>query len=140
MNVCSGGNSVTLERRTLVGSTPTARARKRKKVENLRKVWNETCLNAGIPSISLDKAALTCAVLLEYGNNEAFTLNDKFLADIEYIQKRYRIFGAETPDAEFAEALKEYVTKINKFEKENGHDKRPDWAEKYFMKVYNIQI
>jgi hypothetical protein len=107
---------------------------------NFRKVWNETCLNAGIPSISLDKAALTCAVLLEYGNNEAFTLNDKFLADIEYIQKRYRIFGAETPDAEFAEALKEYVTKINEFEKENGHDKRPEWAEKYFMKVYNIQI
>ena len=109
-------------------------------MENFRKVWNETCLNAGIPSISLDKAALTCAVLLEYGNNEAFTLNEKFLADIEYIQKRFRIFGAETPDNEFAKALKEHVMKIQKFEKENGYDKRPEWAEEYFMKMYNIQI
>lgn len=90
-------------------------------MENLRKLWNETSLNAGIPSISLDKAALTCAVLLEYGNNEAFTLNEKFIADIEYIQKRYHIFGAETPDAEFVEALKEYVIKIQEFEKENGY-------------------
>ena len=128
------------ERRILVGSTPTARARKRKKVENLRKLWNETCLNAGIPSISIDKAALTCAVLLEYGNNEAFTLNEKFLTDIEYIQKRYHIFGAETPDAEFSEALQEYVAKIQEFEKENGSDKRPEWAEKYFIKMYNIKI
>lgn len=109
-------------------------------MKNLRKDWNETCLNAGIPSITLDKAALTCAVLLEYGNNEAFTLNEKFLTDIEYIQKRYHIFGAETPDAEFAEALKEYVIKIQEFEKENGHDKRPEWAEKYFMEMYNIKI
>ena len=109
-------------------------------MENLRKDWNETCLNAGIPSISLDKAALTCAVLLEYGNNEAFTLNDKFLTDIEYIQKRFHIFGAETPDAEFAEALKKYVNKIQEFEKDNGHDKRPEWAEKYFIQMYNIEI
>lgn len=109
-------------------------------MENLRKTWNETCLNAGIPSISLDKAALMCAVLLEYGNNEAFTLNDKFLADIDYIQKKYRIFGAETPDAEFADALKEHVIKIQEFEKKNGHDKRPEWAQKYFIEMYNIQI
>lgn len=109
-------------------------------MENLRKTWNETFLNAGIPSISLDKAALTCAVLLEYGNNEAFTLNEKFLTDIEYIQKRFHIFGAETPDAKFAEALKEYVAKIQEFERENGHKKRPKWAEKYFMQMYNIQI
>lgn len=139
MDVCCGGNSVNLGRRTLVGSTPTARAKK-KKMNSLRQKWNETCLNAGIPSISLDKAALTCAVLLEYGNNEAFTNNDKFIADIEYIQKRFHIFGAETPDAEFAEALKEYVNKIQEFEKENGHDKRPEWAEKYFIEIYNIQI
>lgn len=109
-------------------------------MENLRKIWNKTCLNAGIPSISLDRAALTCAVLLEYGNNEAFTLNDKFLTDVDYIQKRYRIFGSETPDAEFAEALQEYVAKIQEFEKKNGQDKRPEWAEKYFMDMYNIKI
>ena len=84
MKLAHGGKTAAKEQSgTLAGSTPAIRARKRKKVENLRKTWNETCLNAGIPSISLDKAALTCAVLLEYGNNEAFTLNDKFLADID---------------------------------------------------------
>lgn len=39
--------------------------------ENLRKQWNDACLQVGLESISAQKAAKICAVLMVLGNNEA---------------------------------------------------------------------
>ena len=45
--------------------------------------WLQSCQQVNIPAISTDTAARLMAVLHEYGNNEGFTYNQKFLADKE---------------------------------------------------------
>ena len=105
--------------------------------ENLRQQWNEACLQCGIESISVQKAAKIMAVLMLLGNNEAMVMNRHFTADCEYIQKRFRINGGEVPDATFAEYLKEYVADLKEADR---HGFIPRWAEKLFMEDYEIKL
>ena len=55
----------------------------------LRHQWNEACLQLGLPSLTIDTSAKIMAVLYQYGNNEAMVFNYHFVADCEYIQKRF---------------------------------------------------
>ena len=105
--------------------------------ENLRQQWNEACLQCGIESISVQKAAKIMAVLMLLGNNEAMVMNRHFTADCEYIQKRFHIGGGEVPDATFAEYLKEYVADLKEADR---HGFIPRWAEKLFMEDYEIKL
>ena len=105
--------------------------------ENLRQQWNEACLQCGIESISVQKAAKIMAVLMIFGNNEAMVMNRHFTADCEYIQKRFRINGGEVPDATFAEYLKEYVADLKEADRQGFI---PQWAEKLFMEDYEIRL
>lgn len=105
--------------------------------ENLRKQWNEACLQFGIESISVQKAAKIMAVLMILGNNEAMVMNQHFIADCEYIQKRFHINGGETPDRCFAEYLKEYVADLKEADRKGFI---PQWAEKLFMQDYEIKL
>lgn len=105
--------------------------------ENLRQQWNEACLQVGLESISVQKAAKIMAVLMKYGNNEAMVMNTHFTADVRYIQKRFHIDGGEVPDATFAEYLKEYVADL---EEADRQDFIPQWAEKLFMQDYEIKL
>lgn len=141
MKLANGGNTAAKEQpRTLAGSTPAIRARKRKKVENLRKNWNETCLNAGIPSISISKAAMTAAMLLVHGNHDAFTHNKKLVADLMYIQKRYYIDGGEIADREFTKSLKWWVDELKIYERLYGYGYVPDMPKRYFKDMYNVDF
>ena len=63
----------------------------------LRHQWNEACLQLGLPSLTIDTSAKIMAVLYQYGNNEAMVFNYHFVADCEYIQKRFHIQGGEHP-------------------------------------------
>ena len=105
--------------------------------ENLRRQWNEACLQTGIESISVQKPAKIMAVLMVLGNNEAMVMNQHFVADSEYIQKRFRINGGEVPDATFAEYLKEYVADLQEADRQGFI---PQWAEKLFMEDYEIKL
>lgn len=58
--------------------------------ENLRKQWNDACLQVGIESISTQKAAKICAVLMVFGNNEAMVMNQHFTADCVYGYLKWR--------------------------------------------------
>lgn len=81
----------------------------------LFKEWNEACLSTGIPAISTDTAARIFAVLYVHGNNEAFCLEPKFLADVDYIRKRFKILEAVTPTEdtfEFRGMLKSYIEEL----------------------------
>lgn len=119
-------------------------------MENLRELWNKTCLNAGIPAISTDTAARIMAVVYVHGNNESFTFNQNFIADMDYIQKRFGIYGAGVPDSEFAILLGEYVKELEDYIEKNKHladergvvfyDAKPQWAIDLFMKNYNIKL
>ena len=105
--------------------------------ENLRKQWNEACLQCGIESISAQKAAKIMAVLMMFGNNEAMVMNRHFTADCEYIQKRFHIGGGEVSDAIFAEYLKEYVADLQEADRQGFI---PRWAEKLFLEDYEIKL
>ena len=106
-------------------------------MKNLRKQWNDTCLYAGIDSISPPKDAKIMAVLMELGNNEAFTHNTHFLADVEYIRKRYSIDGGLVPDATFAEYLREYAEDVRGSVAQGFI---PQWAERLFREEYEIKL
>ena len=105
--------------------------------ENLRKQWNDACLQMGIESISAQKAAKIMAVLMELGNNEHMVLNTHFKADCEYIQKRFRINGGEKPDPIFVAYFKEYVTDLKEAEKQGIC---PQWAAKLFKEDYDMPL
>jgi len=105
--------------------------------ENLRKQWNDACLQAGIESISAQKAAKIMAVLMLLGNNEAMVMNRHFTADCEYIQKRFHLQGGEVPDATFAAYLKEYVADLREALRQGFI---PQWAEQLFMQDYEIKL
>lgn len=113
-----------------------------------RQAWNRTCLAAGIPALRFDTCARIMAVLYVHGNNEAFTFNGKFLADMEYIQNRFHLHGAGTPDSDFTETLQGYIRELEEYDKDNANKSseavfssaKPQWAVDLFKEMYNIKI
>lgn len=80
--------------------------------------------------------------MLVYTPSEEFTHNPKAMADAAYIQRRYRLEGSETPDAEFARLLRVYVKDLEAKTtmKENGAYKPADWATEMYRDRYGIKI
>lgn len=109
-------------------------------MSELKRLWNETCLNADIPAITTDTAARLMAVLMYHGNNEELTHNTKFMADCEYIQRKYRIFGGELVGGEFSYKFIDFVKELEEYEKSNGDNEKPQWAKDLFKKMYDIVI
>lgn len=109
-------------------------------MSELKKLWNESCLNADIPAITTDTAARLMAVLMYHGNNEELTHNTKFMADCEYIQKKYSIFGGELVSGEFSSKLIEYARELEEYERSNGNNEKPQWAKDLYKKMYDIVI
>lgn len=109
-------------------------------MKDLKKLWNESCLNADIPAITTDTAARLMAVLMYHGNNEELTHNTKFMADCEYIQKKFHIFGGELVDSEFSSRLIEYSKELEEYEKSNGDNSKTQWAKDLFKDMYDIVI
>lgn len=105
--------------------------------EDLRKQWNDACLNAGLTSITPQKAAKLMAVLLHLGNNEAMVMNKKFFADVIYIQKRYNLLGGLVPDKTFTDCFKQTEREIRE-SLEQGII--PEWATSIFEEEYEIKL
>ena len=107
----------------------------------LRHQWNEACLQLGLPSLTIDTSAKIMAVLYQYGNNEAMVFNYHFVADCEYIQKRFHIQGGETPDAEFVVKYNKWLSDILEYEKSHPDtDDIVPWAVKLFKDMYDIKL
>lgn len=102
--------------------------------ESLRQQWNEACLQVGLPALTLQTCARIMAILLHYGNNEAFVLSPHFRADCEYVKKRYHINGGESPDIEFVVAFQAVEKKLR------GLEQPPQWAKELMKEMYNISI
>lgn len=119
-------------------------------METLKDLWNNACLSADIPAISIDTCARIFAVLYVHGNNEAFVYNKSFLSDIRYIQTRFGISGGETPDPNFSELIKEYIRELEDYEDAHKNDEgksgalfhssKPEWAVNLFKDRYNIDL
>ena len=74
-----------------------------------------------------------------YGNNEHMVLNNHFVADCDYIQKRWHIQGGETPDVDFIVKFQYWHKEIMDYEKEHADGIVP-WAVKLFSEMYNIKL
>lgn len=118
---------------------------------DLYKQWLKTCYSAGIPAISTDTCARIMAVLYEYGNNEGFTFNAKFLADKEYIEKRFHIYGTGVvDDTEFVMLLKGYIKELQDYQEAHKNDEHegsngfrpiaPEWAPRLLKERYNMNF
>ena len=122
-------------------------------METLKDLWNNACLSADIPAISIDTCARIFAVLYVHGNNEDFVYNKSFLSDIEYIKERFNVYGTGIPDANFVVLLKKYVKELEdyiKLQKEENEEtpenkaifksQIPNWALKLFHERYSIKL
>ena len=107
--------------------------------ETLRHQWNEACLQLNLSSLTTDTAAKIMAVLYVYGNNENMVLNNHFVAECDYIQKRYHIQGGETPDVDFVVKFQCWHKEIMDYEKEHAEGIVP-WAVKLFSEMYGIKL
>ena len=117
--------------------------------DTLRAAWNETCLRAGLPSISHDTSARITAVLhVESGCTTAVTHSPKLRADLKYIQRRFGLFGGATPDAAFVQTFRRYVREIEAHQKLNRGNASlskeeqawPTWARSLYRDSYNVNL
>ncbi len=114
------------------------------------KQWLQSCLQFGLPAITTDTAARLMAILYEYGNNEGFTYNEKFLADKEYIQDRFGLREMCTPEPKFHELLRMYIKELQMYQSEHKNDPSdvahpyrclaPDWAPALLKERYNMKF
>lgn len=108
--------------------------------------WLEACYHAGIPRHINHTCARIMAILLEYGNNEGFTYNQKFLAEKEYIRLRFDLREMGTPDAYFTNLLRKYVDEIQAYQEKRrgeqcgGNPIAPEWAPKLLDERYNMKF
>lgn len=117
---------------------------------NLYQQWNEACQQADIPAISTDTAARLMAVLYEYGNNEGFTYNQRFLADMDYIKRRFGLHEAGVVEPAFHALLKSYIKSLQEYQEAHKNDERddnylyralaPDWVPKLLKERYNMKF
>lgn len=116
-------------------------------MKNLKELWNNACLKAGIPAITTDTAARIMAVMYVHGNNEAFVYNQSFVADVDYIKKRFCLEGGKIPNGDFRLRLKRYINELEEHEEheeEKGdalfYSHAPEWARCLFEERYGIKI
>lgn len=112
--------------------------------------WMESCRQADLPAISTDTAARLMAVLHEYGNNEGFTHDKKFLADVKYIQKRFDLQAMGPPDPEFRRLLRHYLKELQDYQAAHKDDApdpsnplaplAPEWAPRLLKERYNMKF
>lgn len=116
----------------------------------IRDQWYQSCLQAGIPAIGMDKAAKILAMVYVLGgSHSSYTHSIGLRSTLDYIKKKFNIEGGETPDARILPLIKQYSKEIedafaNAPESSNGiaKDWYPDWvtriAEEYDLPTNDI--
>ena len=97
-----------------------------------------TCLSAGVDILPFEIAVKVMAILLIWGNNEGFTLSNRFKCDFRFIQERYGLEGGKVPDLNFVKAFQQRVKELEKYEKE--HSDAPQWAKELINKRYGFKL
>ena len=118
----------------------------REQATSLQRDWLEACEQMGIPAITTDTSAKIMAIVYVHGGGEEeMVLNQKFVNDVQYIQRRFHIQGGERPDAEFVGIMQEYVKELEQYIKDcikvNKSDTQiPDWAHKLMKDRYGMKL
>lgn len=118
--------------------------------KSFRQLWNDTCLSAGIPAISLDTAARLLAIVVVHGgSSELFSYSTSLKDDVRYLQDKYNIYGGQIPDTRLVKLMSGYVAELESYEEEHWHDKTeggvcvikiPEWGRKLILDRYNLKI
>ena len=98
----------------------------------------EAALQVGLPIVSRDVCAIICAMLLVWGNHEMFTHHHRLVCELQYAQRRFRIEGSETPDADFARLLQYYVGQLTLMQQRE--DRVPDHIDHLFHERYGFHF
>lgn len=110
----------------------------------LQRDWLEACEQAGIPAITTDTSARIMAIIYVHGGGEEeMVLNKKFINDVQYIQRRFKIQGGEVPRAEFVEVMRGYIKRLERYQKRNeksGGSCIPEWAHKLMKDRYGMKL
>lgn len=99
-----------------------------------------TCLSAGLDIVPFDTAARVMAILYSWGNNEGFTMSNRFKCERVFIQKKYGLNGGEIPDKEFVIAVREYINELEQYENEHPDDRTPKWAKDLIQDRYGFKL
>lgn len=112
----------------------------------LQRDWLEACEQVGIPAITTDTSARIMAVMYVHGGGEEeMVLNQKFVNDVEYIQRRFHIQGGERPDETFVLTMQHYVHELEQHmaecKRNNVTDTQiPEWAHKLMRDRYGMKL
>ena len=109
----------------------------------LQRDWLEACEQMGIPAITTDTSAKIMAIVYVHGGGEEeMVLNQKFVNDVQYIQRRFHIQGGEVPDAEFVGTMQGYVKELEAYMKDKRYDETaiPDWAHRLMKDRYGMKL
>ena len=112
----------------------------------LQRDWLEACEQVGIPAITTDTSAKIMAIMYVHGGGEEeMVLNQKFVNDVKYIQRRFHIEGGEIPDETFVKTMQHYVRELEQYlaecKKINKSDTQiPEWAHKLMSDRYGMKL
>ena len=98
----------------------------------------ESALAVGLPIVSRETCAIICAMLLVWGNHEMFTHHHRLVCELRYAQKRFRIEGSESPDADFTRLLQSYVSQLELMQQRE--DRVPDHIDAMFQERYGFNF
>ncbi len=124
----------------------SAESRMRSAVCQLQRDWLEACEQVGIPAITTDTSARIMAIMYVHGGGEEeMVLNQKFVNDVKYIQRRFHIQGGEVPDETFVLTMQHYVKQLEQYLEECKHNnitdtQIPEWAHQLMRDRYGMKL
>jgi hypothetical protein len=98
----------------------------------------DAALQIGLPIVSRETCAIICAMLQVWGNHEMFTHHHRLVCELLYAQKRFKIEGSESPDAEFAALLRSYVGQLELVQQREN--RVPDHIDDLFYERYKFRF
>lgn len=107
-------------------------------IDSFMKATYDTCLRAGLNIVPFEIAVKLMAILFVWGNNEGFSLSNRFKYDFRFIQEKYGLEGGKVPDKNFVKAFQKCVKDLEKYEKE--HSDAPQWAKELINKRYGFKL
>lgn len=118
----------------------------RNQATQLQRDWLEACEQVGIPAITTDTSARIMAVMYVHGGGEEeMVLNQKFVNDVKYIQRRFHIQDGEVPDETFTLTMQHYVRKLEQYIEECKRNnitgtQIPEWAHQLMHDRYGMKL
>lgn len=107
-------------------------------IDEFMQTTYDTCLSAGLNIVPFEIAVKVMAILYLWGNNEGFTLSNRFKCDFRFIQEKYGLEGGKVPHLNFVKMFQRCVKELEKYEK--VHSDAPQWAKELINKRYGFKL